>query len=85
MPNLELLKIVICQVPTILGQFANYKLIALFDTGLAYLEGGSLEWKFLDNPFVRRCRLRYSNAIIHGGIIFVVDGRDCSTYCWDPA
>ncbi|KAK1699011.1 hypothetical protein QYE76_015708 [Lolium multiflorum] len=35
-----LLKIVICEVPTKAGHYSDYKLIALFNSGLAYLANG---------------------------------------------
>jgi hypothetical protein len=37
--DLVLQKIVICQVPTRYADYADFKLIALFDRGLAYLHG----------------------------------------------
>jgi hypothetical protein len=40
-PCLELLKIVICEVPTEDVHYADYKLITLFDNAIAYLEDGS--------------------------------------------
>ena len=79
-----LLKIVICEVPTKAGQYADYKLIALFDHGLAYLEGSSEEWNFLSCSHLN-AGVEFSDAIEHGGIIFVVDGTNGSTYWWDPA
>ena len=78
------MKIVICEVPTKARQYADYKLIALFDRGLAYLEGGGQEWKFLNCVHFNVC-VRYSDAIKHDGIIFAVDETDGSVYCWDPA
>jgi hypothetical protein len=41
------LKIVISEVPTEKGHYADYKLIALFDKAIAYLEGGSEIWKYM--------------------------------------
>jgi hypothetical protein len=38
-----LMKLVIGEVPTKVGQYADYKLIVLFKTTVAYLEGGSQE------------------------------------------
>jgi hypothetical protein len=37
------MKIIIYKVPTKAGHYADYKLIIMFETGLAYLEGGSKE------------------------------------------
>ena len=39
--HLVLQKIVICQVPTRDANYADFKLIALFDRGLAYLSAGA--------------------------------------------
>ena len=77
--DLKLLKIVICKVPITTGHFRDYKLIALFNQGLAYLDD-CRAWRFL------RLRIgwyaaRYSDAIEHCGIIFAVDGGDGSMYC----
>ena len=41
-PNSGDNKIVICQVPTKGGRYADYKLIALFDKTIFYLEGGTV-------------------------------------------
>jgi hypothetical protein len=49
-PCLDLLKIVICEVPTEKGYYADYKLITLIDKEIAYLEGGSKRWKYLGDP-----------------------------------
>ncbi|KAK1628168.1 hypothetical protein QYE76_002483 [Lolium multiflorum] len=46
-PAIYLLKIVICQVPTKGGRYADYKLIALFDKTIFYLEGGG-DWRMLE-------------------------------------
>ena len=77
-------KIVICEVPTKDGHYADYKLIALFDQALAYLEGGSQEWRLLDKAASLQ-RRDYCDAIELGGFIFAVDGLSGSTYCWDAA
>ena len=82
--SLNLKKIVICEVPTKDGHYADYKLIALFDQALAYLEGGSQEWRLLDKAASLQ-RRDYCDAIEHGGFIFAVDGLSGSTYCWDAA
>ena len=82
--SLNLLKIVICEVPTEAGQYADYKLIALFDRGLAYLEGGRQEWKNLRFAHHNACA-KFSDAIEHGGTIFAVDEIEGTMYCWDPA
>ena len=68
-------------MPTEARHYADYKLIALFDSEIAYLEGGSQVWRRLDN--VSYERRRYHDAIQHGGLIFAVESHG-STYCWDP-
>jgi hypothetical protein len=83
--TLFLMKIVICNVPTKAGHYADYKLITLFETGLTYLEGGSQEWKFLYHPHTLRTHVHYGDAIEHGGITYVVDQWDGSMHCRDPA
>ena len=77
-------KIVICEVPTKDGHYADYMLIALFDQALAYLEGGSQEWRLLDKAASPQ-RRDYYDAIELSGFIFKVDGVSGSTYCWDGA
>jgi hypothetical protein len=49
-PCLQLLKIVICEVPTEDGHYVDYELIALFDNAVAYLDGGSERWRLLEDP-----------------------------------
>jgi hypothetical protein len=88
-PCLDLLKIVVYEVPREKGYYADYKLIALFDKAIAYLEGGREKWKYLGDPdhFSYPCnypRRWYYDAIEHGGLIYAVDERGC-TYCWDAA
>jgi hypothetical protein len=52
--DLVLLKVVICQVPTPSGNYTDFKLIALFNRGLAYLCGGAgLWWALLPSqPYI---------------------------------
>jgi hypothetical protein len=88
-PCLQLLKIVIYEVPTEYGHYADYKLISLFDNVVAYLEGGSERWRLLEDPdhFRHPCncyRRKYCDAIDHGGFVYAVYGRGY-TYCWDAA
>ena len=69
--DLRLLKVVICEVPTPSEDYIDYKLIALFDGGLAYLESGRHTWLWLIinpvyPPFL-------SDAIVHDGIVYAVD------------
>ena len=83
--NMYLMKLVICEVPTKAGHYADYKLIALFQSGLAYLEGGSQEWRFLECHDQFSGLVHYNDAIQHGGIIFAVDAWTGSTHSWNPA
>jgi hypothetical protein len=75
-----LMKLVICEVPTKVGQYADYKLIALFKTVVAYLEGSSQEWRFLHYSYLNDS-VEFSDAIEHGGIIYAVDESEGRTYC----
>jgi hypothetical protein len=78
-----LMKLVICEVPTKVGQYADYKLIALFKAIVAYLEGSSQEWRFLHYSYLNDS-IEFSDAIEHGGIIYAVDESEGCTYSWDP-
>ncbi|KAK1693332.1 hypothetical protein QYE76_010029 [Lolium multiflorum] len=77
-----LLKIVICKVPTKAGHYSDYKLIALFNSGLAYLANGSQEWRLFS---LASWGVDYSDAIEHNGFIVAVDGWTGTTYCWDQS
>jgi hypothetical protein len=77
-----LLKIVICQVPTKGGRYADYKLIALFDKRIFYLEGGG-DWRMLKNPTPEQIVPAFCDAIELGGQVFAVDEIRGWTYCWD--
>ncbi|KAK1649131.1 hypothetical protein QYE76_066936 [Lolium multiflorum] len=77
-----LLKIVICEVPTKAGHYSDYKLIALFNSGLAYLANGSQEWRLFS---LASWGVDYSDAIEHNGFIVAVDGWTGTTYCWDQS
>jgi hypothetical protein len=79
-----LLKIVICQVPTKGGRYADYKLIALFDKTIFYLEGGG-DWRMLEALTPAPDYPNYCDAIELGGHVFAVDETDGSTYFWDTA
>jgi hypothetical protein len=78
--DLNLLKILICKVPTKAGHFEDYKIIALFDKALASLSG-CRAWTYLLNPKVIFIR-GHSDAIEHIGVIFVVRQTDDSISCW---
>ncbi|KAK1617024.1 hypothetical protein QYE76_022541 [Lolium multiflorum] len=69
---INLLKIVICQVPTKGGRYADYKLIALFDKRIFYLEGGG-DWRMLKNPTPEQIFPTFCDAIELGGQVFAVD------------
>ncbi|KAK1617012.1 hypothetical protein QYE76_022529 [Lolium multiflorum] len=81
---INLLKIVICQVPTKSGRYADYKLIALFDKRIFYLEGGG-DWRLLKALTPASDYPKYCDAIELGGHVFAVDETDGSTYFWDTA
>ena len=83
-PVINLLKIVICQVPTKGGRYADYKLIALFDKTIFYLEGGG-DWRMLEALTPAPDYPNYCDAIELGGHVFAVDETDGSTYFWDTA
>ncbi|KAK1668231.1 hypothetical protein QYE76_056390 [Lolium multiflorum] len=83
-PAIYLLKIVICQVPTKGGRYADYKLIALFDKTIFYLEGGG-DWRMLEALTPAPDYPNYCDAIELRGHVFAVDETDGSTYFWDTA
>ncbi|KAK1698377.1 hypothetical protein QYE76_015074 [Lolium multiflorum] len=83
-PEIYLLKIVICQVPTKGGRYADYKLIALFDKTIFYLEGGG-DWRMLEALTPAPDYPNYCDAIELRGHVFAVDETDGSTYFWDTA
>ncbi|KAK1630615.1 hypothetical protein QYE76_004930 [Lolium multiflorum] len=82
-PAIYLLKIVICQVPTKGGRYADYKLIALFDKTIFYLEGGG-DWRMLEALTPAPDYPNYCDAIELCGHVFAVDETDGSTYFWTP-
>ncbi|KAK1649219.1 hypothetical protein QYE76_067024 [Lolium multiflorum] len=71
---INLLKIVICQVPT----------KALFDKRIFYLEGGG-DWRMLKNPTPEQILPAFCDAIELGGQVFAVDEIRGWTYFWDTA
>ena len=81
----DLLKVVICQVPTQHADYADFKLIALFDKGLAYLYAGALfSWRQLSLQWIIvKAYTHFCDAIEHNGIIYAIDKEDGTTYCWD--
>jgi hypothetical protein len=81
--DLNLLKIMICKVPTKAAHFEDYKLIALFDRSLAYLNGRGA-WTYLLNPKVLFSQGSYTDAIEHIGMIFAVHRTDGFIPCWYP-
>ena len=79
-------KIVICQVPTQDANYADFKLIALFDRGLAYLSAGAFfSWRKLTSQCIIKADTHFCDAIEHNGIIYVIGKADGTTYCWDVA
>ena len=84
--DLVLQKVVICQVPTPSGSYADFKLIALFNRGLAYLCGGAgLWWALLPSQPCIDGDPQFCDAIEHNGIIYAIDNADGTTYCWNVA
>jgi hypothetical protein len=82
--DLNQLKIVIYKVPTKARHFEDYKLIALFDKALAYLNGRRA-WTYLLNPKVLLfSQESYSDAIKHIGVIFMVHWTNSFISCWYP-
>ena len=84
--HLVLQKIVICQVPTRDANYADFKLMALFDRGLAYLSAGAFfSWRQLTSQWIIKFDTHFCDAIEHNGIIYAIDKADGTTYCWDGA
>ena len=80
--HLVLQKIVICQVPTRSVNYKDFRLIAFFNRGLAYLTGHCGKWI---NLHVHRRIIHppwFSDAIQHKGFIYAVDSFYGWTYCW---
>lgn len=78
----DLLKVVICQVPTRSANYKDFRLIAFFNRGLAYLTGHCGKWI---NLHVHRRIIHppwFSDAIEHKGFIYAVDSFYGWTYCW---
>jgi hypothetical protein len=68
-----LLKVVIYEVPIASEDYRDYKLIALVDGGLAYLESGHHTWLWLIiNPVYSPL---LSDAIVHDDIVYAVDAH----------
>ena len=85
--HLVLQKIVIYQVPTRHADYADFKLIALFDKGLAYLSVGAfVSLRQLNSQWIAvKADTHFCDAIEHNGIIYVIDKADGTMYCWDGA
>ncbi|KAK1632094.1 hypothetical protein QYE76_006409 [Lolium multiflorum] len=66
------------------GRYADYKLIALFDKTIFYLEGGG-DWRMLEALTPAPDYPNYCDAIELRGHVFAVDETDGSTYFWDTA
>ena len=74
-------------MPTRHADYADFKLIALFDKGLAYLSAGAFfSWRQLSSQWiVVKADTHFCDAIEHNGIIYAIDKADGTTYCWDGA
>ena len=74
-------------MPTRHADYANFKLIALFDKGLAYIYAGAFfRWRQLSSQWiVVKVDTHFYDAIEHNGIIYAIDKADGTTYCWDGA
>ncbi|XBI54092.1 hypothetical protein VPH35_036197 [Triticum aestivum] len=78
----DLLKVVICQVPTRSANYKDFRLIAFFNRGIAYLTGHCGKWI---NLHVHRRIIHppwFSDSIEHKGFIYTVDSFYAWTYCW---
>ena len=79
--RLCLLKVVICEVRTPSEDYMDYKLIALFNMGLVYLESGRHTWLWLIvDPLHPTLS---SDAIVHDGIVYAVDAQIGCLYWWN--
>ena len=85
--DLVLQKIVIRQVPTRHVNYADFKLIALFDRRLAYLCAGAFfSWREPNSKWITvKADTHFCDAIEHNGIIYVIEKEDGTTYWWDGA
>ena len=74
-------------MPTRHANYADFKLIALFDCGLAYLYAGAFfSWRQLGSQWIIvKADTHFCDAIEHNGIIYVIDKADGTMYCWDGA
>ena len=74
-------------MPTRHADYADFKLIALFDKGLAYLYAGAFfRWRQLNSQWiVVKADTHFYDAIEHNGSIYAIDKVDGTTYCWDGA
>ena len=83
----DLLKVVICQVPTRHANYADFMLIALFDRGLTYLYADAFfSWRQLSSQWIIvKADTHFCDAIEHNGIIYAINKADGTTYCWDGA
>ena len=59
----------------------DYKLIALFNMGLVYLESGRHTWLWLIVDPLHPTLL--SDAIVHDGIVYAVEAQIGSLYRWN--
>ena len=85
--DLVLQKILIFQVSTRDADYADFKIIDLFDRRLAYLSAGAFfSWRQLSSQWIIvKADTHFCDAIEHNGIIYVIDKADGTMYCWDGA
>ena len=73
-------------MPTRHANYADFKLIALFDRGLAYLYAGAFfSWRQLSSQWIVKVDTHFCDAIEHNDIIYAIDKADGTKYCWDNA
>ena len=74
-------------MPTRHADYADFKLIALFDRGLAYLYAGAFfSWRQLGSQWIIvKADTHFCDAIEHNGVIYAIGKADGITYCWDGA
>ena len=72
-------------MPTRHANYADFKLVALFDHGLAYLYADAFfSWRQLGSQWIIvKADTHFCDAIEHNGIIYAIGKADGTTYCWD--
>ena len=73
-------------MPTRDANYGDFKLIALFDHGLAYLFAGAFfSWRQLTLQWTIKADTHFCDAIEHIVIIYAIKKADGTMYCWDGA